>query len=383
VTLPPVPRPLDLALAAGVAVIAVAEVATNPRIQPTAGALAIELVLAIVVAWRRSAPLAASAAVAIGVLAEAAIGVPPNESAVPPVASVIVLYSLVSYVDLRRALVGSGLLVLGATGQVVVGRQPLANLFFVYGLLGFAWAFGRMVRLRTTQAVTAKLAVVELHRERDEERRRVAQEERARIARELHDVVAHSVSVMVVQAGAAQRVLDRDPDAANTALDAVRASGQQAVAELARMLGVLRGSVDEAADLGLAPMPTLAELPNLVHRVDRTGPRVTLNVQGPPRPLPSSLELTVYRIVQEALTNTRKHAGPDSTATVTLTYRADRLEVEVADNGAGAGLSVTGTGHGLVGIQERVGTHQGTVTFDAIDGRGFRVRASLPLEAAP
>jgi len=387
VKLLPVPRPLDLVLAAGVAVLAITEVSTNPRIRPTAGALAIELAVAVVIAWRRSAPMAASAALAVGVVAEAAIGVPPSESAVPPVACVIVLYSLVSYVDLRRALVGSGLLILGATGQVLVGRQSLANLFFIYGLLGFAWAFGRMVRMRTTQAVTAELAVVEVHRQRDQERRRIAHEERARIARELHDVVAHSVSVMVVQAGAAQQVLETDPDAANTALDTVRDTGRQAVAELARMLGVLRGAADEAADLGLAPMPTLAELPNLVRTVNDAGPRVTLTVQGQPHPLPSSVELTAYRIIQEALTNTRKHAGPESTATVRLAYRVGALEVEVADDGAGAGPGTApppiGTGHGLVGIQERVGTHHGTVTFGAIAGRGFRVRASLPLEAAP
>jgi signal transduction histidine kinase len=379
----PVPRPLDLAVSAGVAVIAVAEVATNPRIRPTSGALAVELALAVAVAWRRSAPLVASAAVAIGVVADAAIGVQPSDAAVPPVACVIVLYSLVSYVDLRRALVGSGLLLLGATGQVIVGHQSLANLFFVYGLLGFAWAFGRMVRLRTTQAVAAELAVVELHRERDEERRRIAEEERARIARELHDVVAHSVSVMVVQAGAAQQVLERDPNAANSALAAVQDTGRQAVAELARMLGILRGPMGESADLGLAPMPTLAELPDLVRTVDRTGPRVTLTVHGRSRPLSSSLELTVYRIVQEALTNTCKHAGPQSTAAVTLAYCADSLELEVVDDGAGTALPSIGTGHGLVGIQERVGSHHGNVTFGASAGHGFRVKASFPLEGSP
>lgn len=378
---PPAPRPLDLALAAGVAVIALAEVAGNPRIQPAAGALAIELALAVVVAWRRSAPLAAAAVVAVGVVAEAAIGVPPSETAVPPVASVIVLYSLVSYVEMRRALAGSALLVLGATGQVFVARQHPANLFFIYGLLGFAWAFGRMVRLRTTQAVSAELAVVELHRERDEERRRIVEEERARIARELHDVVAHSVSVMVVQAGAAQRVLDRDPGAASRSLEAIQDTGRQAVTELARMLGVLRAPIDEAAEL--APMPTLAELPRLVRTVDRTGPRATLTVLGEPRPLPSSVELTVYRIVQEALTNTRKHAGPDSVATVTLSYHGDFLEVEIADDGTGPGPSPDGTGHGLVGIQERVGSHHGTVTFGSVLGQGFRVRAKLPIEVSP
>lgn len=379
-----VPRPLDLALAAGIAVIAVVEVATNPRIRPTAGALTIELSLAVAVALRRSAPLGAAVVVALGVVADAAIGVPPSEPAVPTVACVIVLYSLVSYVDLQRALAGSLLLLVGATGQVVLGHQPLANLFFIYGLLGFAWAFGRMVRLRTTQAVTAELAVVELHRERNEERHRVVQAERARIARELHDVVAHSVSVMVVQAGAARQVLETDPEAASTALDAIQETGRQAVTELAHMLGVLRaGPADDMAGLGLAPMPTLAELPDLVRSIDQSGPRVKLSIQGAPRSLPSGLELTVYRVVQEALTNTRKHAGPESAATVRLDYGRDWLAVEVTDDGAGPLPALTGTGHGLVGIQERVHSHRGVVTFGTVAGRGFRLRASFPLEPGP
>ena len=227
--------------------------------------------------------------------------------------------------------------------------------------------------------------------------------ERSRIARELHDVVAHSVSVMVVQAGAARRTLAASPGQAATALGQIESTGRQALVELRRLLGLLRDDDGQATDAVLAPQPSLANLESLAAAAREAGLPVEVTVEGEPRPLPAGVDLSAYRIVQEALTNSLKHAGP-ARARVRVCYGREALEVQVTDDGlggrsaarAGEGLVVVtvgpdgelqlpgrrdGGGHGLIGMRERVALFGGALEAGADPGGGYRVAARLPLDA--
>jgi signal transduction histidine kinase len=224
-----------------------------------------------------------------------------------------------------------------------------------------------------------------LEREQAEAVRRAAEHERARIARELHDVVTHNVSVMVIQAGAARKVMRANPDQARDALLAVEAGGRAAMTELRHVMGLLtmdRDGPDPAATTGLTPQPGLDRLEALVQRVRDTGIPVELTVTGQPRPLLPGVELTAYRVVQEALTNTVKHAA-GATATVLVEYGTDELRIEVADTGGTPGASAaTGNGYGLIGLRERLTVYGGTLHTGRRLSGGYRVKALLPLEAA-
>lgn len=233
-----------------------------------------------------------------------------------------------------------------------------------------------------------RLAVVE-HRQL-EELRRAVELERARIARELHDVVTHNVSMMVIQAGAARRMLEMDLDESREALLAVEAGGRAAMAELRHVMGLLTMDTDSADPDGedlagradLAPQPGLDRLDALVARVRDTGVPVELSVVGQPRPVPSGVELAAYRVVQEALTNMVKHAV-GATATVAVEYGADQLRVEVTDTGGRPGPAATsGNGRGLIGLRERLAVYGGTLQSGRRPSGGYRVRALIPLEAS-
>jgi signal transduction histidine kinase len=211
-------------------------------------------------------------------------------------------------------------------------------------------------------------------RERDLAAREAVVEERARIARELHDVVAHGVSVMVVQAQAGPRLL-ADPEQARGVFRAIETTGREALVELRRLLGVLRGGDDHAAT---APQPGLGSLGSLVEQVREAGLRVDLRIEGEPTELPPGVDLSAYRIAQEALTNTLKHAGR-AEAEVIVRYDTTVLELEILDNGVGPHERVNGSGHGLVGMRERVALYGGTLEAGSRNGHGFAVRARLPL----
>jgi signal transduction histidine kinase len=201
--------------------------------------------------------------------------------------------------------------------------------------------------------------------------------ERLRIARELHDVVANNVSVMSVQAAAADRVLEGDQPAIRGALESIQMTARSTIDEMRRMLGVLRAIDDEDQ---LAPLPGLADLDALAEQARATGLSVDVRVEGTPRALRAGLGLSAYRIIQEGLTNAIKHAG-DCRAAVMVRYVPDALELEVVDDGSGDGLG-GGTGHGLVGIRERVGLFGGELEMGRRDGGGWRLRARLPLLAS-
>ena len=202
-------------------------------------------------------------------------------------------------------------------------------------------------------------------------------EERARIARELHDVVAHSISVMVLQARGGRRVLESDPADAHDAFAVIESTGQQALDEMRRLVGMLR-SGDES--LPLAPQPSLKELDTLVEQVRAAGLPVDLAVEGEPRDLPPGVDLSAFRIVQEALTNALRHAGP-ARARVVLRYGADELELEISDDGPGTG-DESGSGYGLVGMRERVSVYGGELQAGRQPEGGYALRVRLPLRSA-
>nr|WP_203622224.1 sensor histidine kinase [Streptomyces sp. SID8499] len=250
-----------------------------------------------------------------------------------------------------------------------------------------AWVLGDSMRTRRAYFAQLEERAARLEKEREAQAQVAVAAERARIARELHDVVAHNVSVMVVQADGAAYVLDAAPDQAKKALETISSTGRQALAEMRRLLGVLRtGEHQEGGEY--VPQPDVEQIEDLVEQCRESGLPVDFRIEGTPRPLPSGVELTAYRIVQEALTNTRKHGGPNAGASVRLVYFDDGLGLLVEDDGKGAPHElyedggVDGQGHGLIGMRERVGMVGGTLDAGPRPGGGFRISALLPLKPA-
>jgi signal transduction histidine kinase len=274
------------------------------------------------------------------------------------------LYALAVWSPPRRFALG--LAAIAAAG-VVPGPRFENRLTWTLLMIVVILIVRRVVRDRDIRAQFAE-------RERDRVAQEAVLEERARIARELHDVVAHSVSVMVVQAQAGPRLLG-DPDQARGAFRSIESSGREALGELRRLLGVLRTGDDQPV---IAPQPGLGGLQSLVDQVRDAGLRVQLRVEGAPVQLPAGIDLSAYRIVQEALTNALKHAG-EAEAEVLVRYDGTALELEVVDNGSGAGEGGSGSGHGLIGMRERVALYGGMLETGARNGHGYAVRARLPL----
>ena len=231
-----------------------------------------------------------------------------------------------------------------------------------------------VVERRTRRAAALEERAARLEREREERERAAVGEERRRIARDLHDVVAHGVGVMTVQAGAARLLLDDDPARAREPLLAFEQAGRQALGELRRLLGILRR--DERGP-ALRPQPGLVDVEELVAQAGRAGLPVELVIDGPPVPVPAGVDLAAYRIVQEALTNTRKHAGP-ARASVAVRYGPDALEVEISDDGRPGANG--GGGHGLIGMRERVALYGGQLDAGPRPEGGFTIRAHLPID---
>jgi signal transduction histidine kinase len=273
---------------------------------------------------------------------------------------------------------GAGLVIV-LVGIVIVvynipGSQTASDLVFIPLRFVVAWVAGYALRERAEQAEAAEERAAHAERERESAARVAVAEERARIARELHDIVAHAVSVMVLQVGAVRHKL---PDALaedREALKSVERAGRTALAEMRRLLAAMRREGDEAE---LVPQPGLDGLDSLLEEIGRAGLPVELHVAGTPVPLPRGIDLSAYRIVQEGLTNALKHAHA-SDADVTVRYRPDVLEIEVRDNGHGSAAS-DGLGHGLIGVRERVKLYGGKMSAGkAVDG-GFVLSTRLPL----
>jgi signal transduction histidine kinase len=277
--------------------------------------------------------------------------------------------------DERRAVVGLAVVV--GSAAVLDSQIPghtHAELVFVPMEFGISWLAGFAVRERAVKAEAAEERATVAERERDAAARIAVAEERTRIARELHDVVAHAVSVMVLQTGAVRHKLPEADVEDRDALEGVEQAGRTALVEMRRLLAAMRTDEDGAE---LAPQPGLDGLDSLAAEVGRAGLPVRLHVEGERFPLPRAIDLSAYRIVQEGLTNALKHARA-SAADVTVRYRPDELRLEVRDDGAGAAAS-DGLGHGLVGIRERVKIYGGEMTAGTANGGGFVLRTRLPL----
>jgi signal transduction histidine kinase len=349
-----------------------------------AAALSLVLAQTLPLVWRRRHPLTVSLVTG---LATAAYGVTtyPDLAMPVPIGGVVGMYSVAAWGGRRAALVAGGV---AATVVAVVMSLPrtdadVVDAAFVSLALAGAWILGDRARLQ--RAFTAELQerAGRLERERAGEARRAVAEERTRIARELHDVVAHHVSMMVVQAEAGPVAVERDPARAAGAFEAIAATGRQALVEMRRLLGVLRGDGDQAPSL--APQPGLDQVPSLVEQVGRAGLRVELVVEGEQGPLPAGVDLSAYRIVQEALTNAVKHGGPGR-ARVLVRYGERDLELQIRDDGPGPagppaadGRRPARPGQGLVGMRERVNLFGGELRAGPRPGGGFTVAARLPI----
>ncbi|MFU8854162.1 sensor histidine kinase [Micromonospora sp. SL1-18] len=350
---------------------------------PMPAVAASTLVATSVLALRRVTPLATAVIVAVAI-AGPMLATPLTVTLWGDFLPILVAsYSVARHSERARAAIGAAAIVIGLV--VVFLRNPesgtVGNLPFVAVPLVACLIAGRVLRARARSQSDDRARAQQLEAEREEAIRAALAEERGRIARELHDIVAHCVSVMVVQAGAAEDLLDRDPQQARAPLQSVQDTGRQAVGELRRMLGLLRG---EQARLALKPQPGTADLGDLVDHMAEIGLPVELTVEGTARPLPPGVDLTVYRIVQEALTNALKHAAP-TTAHVVLHYDEQSVRVSVRDTGQMGGTGGAGAnrvGHGLIGMRERVGLYGGTLKTAAVPEAGFTVTARLPLQAA-
>jgi signal transduction histidine kinase len=345
------------------------------------GILAVLLVLVTMpLAFRRRAP-AATLLIASASLAVAAVLVRDSAGGVPVevfIAMLVAFYSVGAHCDDRRVPV------VGASALAVIAATDLARPGFFNGghsarpaawlAFAIAWLVGRDMRRRRGRVADLESRAEQLEREREEKAQRAVSEERARIARELHDIVAHGVSVIVAQARAGPHLTD-DAERANGVFHAIESSGREALVELRRLLGILRSDDQQ---LAIGPQPGLTSLTSLVEQVRASGLPVELRIEGEPVHLPAGVDLSAYRIVQEALTNVVKHAHATS-AEVKVRYRPDALELAILDDGRGAVASADGAGHGLIGMRERVALYGGKLDTGRRDGGGYSVRARLPL----
>ncbi|MEA2717242.1 MAG: hypothetical protein QOI99_1559 [Actinomycetota bacterium] len=386
---------LAVAAAAIVAVTAISDVtrANNPsaHLPGTVAVVLAMLAISLPLAWRRRFPLTVDLLVTGAYLvSQMVIGVPGGSITV--LAASLAIYAAAAhgrgrFRTLVLALCLGGVLA-EQVRQLFFGpasadlRPLLQSIFLAYngGLLALPWVAGAAIRsLRQSKLELADRAV-ELHREREENARQAVFAERVRIARELHDVVAHHVSVMGVQAGAARRVMQRQPEKAAEALSSIEASSRQAVLELHRLLGFLRrdGEADE-----IAPQPGLAQLGDLVAEAAQGDLSVDLSIEGEPRPLSPTLEVSAYRVIQEALTNTRKHSG-GGRAMVRVLYGPATLEVEVLDDGRACrdGATHSEGGQGLIGMRERASLHGGHFRAGPRPEGGFAVHATFPVNGS-
>ncbi|WP_030163690.1 sensor histidine kinase [Spirillospora albida] len=334
------------------------------------GALLAPLVL------RRTFPLTVFALVALISFLQWLGGIEPVPS---NMAVLMGLYTVTAGPSFRWGLAAALVTEFGAvlaTIRYPVGADAQKYTFaMLTAVVAGVWILGLHMRTRRAYLRSLEERAERLERERDNEVAMAMAAERARIARELHDVVAHNVSVIVVQADGASYAIDSDVARARQALEAISSTGRQALAEMRRLLGVLR----ENDDAGVyAPQPGVGQLDDLVEQVRASGLPVTFEVDGPPAAMSEGRQLTVFRIVQEALTNTLKHGGRNVTAAVRLRYTEDAVEITIVDDGRGAAASDDGRGHGLVGMRERVGVYGGRVRAEPRAGGGFEVVARIP-----
>jgi signal transduction histidine kinase len=277
--------------------------------------------------------------------------------------------------DARQAWAGLAIVLAGITTVVYnIPGHATAELILIPVDFGIAWAAGLALRVRGEQAEAAEVRATQAERDREAASRVAVAEERARIARELHDIVAHAVSVMVLQIGAVRHKLPQTLEEDKEALRGVEQAGRSALAEMRRLLGAMR---QDGQDLELTPQPGLDSLDSLLEEVGRAGLPVRLHLDGDRFPLPRAIDLSAYRIIQEGLTNALKHASA-SHADVTVNYGSNELQIEIRDDGRGT-ATTDGLGHGLVGMRERVKIYGGEMTIGTSTGGGFVLSTRLPM----
>ncbi|HEX2248327.1 MAG TPA: histidine kinase [Arthrobacter sp.] len=352
-------------------------------------AFALSALLIIPLAWRRTYPWQSGSAMAIAALLNVAfLSVPvPAQSLV-----LVMVFSLAAYAPRWASLGGLVLALLGGAMFVVrfsyipngsAGSIPafLITLVAIEAVVLVSWTLGDLMRNRrlTVQALQDRAHRLEI--ERQQERDLAAADERSHIAREMHDIVAHSLSVIITQADGARYASAQDPAVATETLGTIAETGRASLRDMRRLLGVLRG--DDVASV--RPLPTLADVETLVDTVRRSGLDVALERAGEPRrAMPSGAELTGYRVVQESLTNVLKHAGPNASAQVLLEWTGRGLQIRIDDDGRGAGADpgTAGSGQGITGMAERLSLYDGTVEAAPKPGGGFRVHAFIPYTEA-
>ena len=365
---------VDAALAVGLAVLAEIEVLSGQLPGPRVAAALLALPMTLPLVARRGHPLLVAAAVGTSFLLNWAAGVDLYNYLATVLAGLIVAYTAAAHLRLPLAALGLSWIYLAVAVSALRGPSGL-----LWGaiLIGGAGMAGFAIRDRRSHVERLARLARELELSRDEQALAAAAAERARIARELHDIVAHAVSVMVIQAGAAEQVLDTDPRRAREPLASIRDTGRKALVELRRLLQVLRV---EGTQPALAPQPGLRDLGTLADQVRASGIGVDVRVDGANDELPVGVDVTAYRIVQEALTNVLKHAAA-SRVQVLVRYLPDAAQLEIVDNG-GHRPESNGHGHGLIGMRERALLCGGTLDAARRATGGFAVHAHLPLTAA-
>jgi signal transduction histidine kinase len=354
----------------------------TPRPIPLAAHVAFAVAMCLPLVWRRRWPRIVFAIIALTAFVQWLANI---ELIVDDLAVLVAMYTVAAQCVLRWALAAGLIAELGmALSTYSMVRQAhngatwkslIPTSIFIWAI----WLGGLYISTRRKYTYSLEERARRLERERDAQAEIAAAAERARIARELHDVIAHSISVMVIQADGASYAIDTDAVRAKRAMQAIGTTGRQALTEMRRMLGVLREGDGQAA---LAPQPGVDDLPGLVEQIRSTGLPVELTFGGTRGSLPAGMELTLYRIVQEALTNVMKHAGPAASAWVELDYGEQTIELRVRDDGRGVTFS-DGRGHGLVSMRERAAVYGGQVSAAPAAGGGFEVIARIPVRHAP
>ena len=362
--------PLGDTLLAGVFVAGtVAEAVTSETVQGPALHVLLAVPAMALLAWRRRAPLLVGA-----IVMASNIAINPDGEFSTLLALVLVSFTMGAELDAPKSWVSLALLVVPfLIAMALEGLEP-SDVAAALVFLGGPWSVGVVMRQRSASAAEAVSRAARLEAERDAQIAAVTAQERVRIARELHDIVSHSISVVTIQTQAVRRRLGPEHAREAEELAAVETTARQALAEMRRLFGVLRNEGEKAA---MAPQPGLGELERLLQQVRASGLPVKLHVTGAAIDLPPGVDLAAYRIVQEGLTNVLRHASARA-ASVRLSYLPATLEIVVEDDGRGPARN-EGSGHGLVGIRERVALYGGSVEFGPAPGTGSRLAASLPI----
>ncbi len=366
---------LDLGIAVALTAASQAEIWTGDLHHVVAAALTTAAVTLGLAGRRRHPAVVGGLALTVLCLHQLVIGDVEHESAFAVLALVVATFSLGAYARSRTAMVVGAAGVLAFALIAVTKAKPIGDVTFVAVVLFAPWVAGLELHRRGRRVLQLEEQARDLGEQAEQRARAAVDEERARIARELHDVVAHAMSVIVVQAGAERHVLPAEAESTRAVLETIERTGRQGLGEMRRLLGMMRS---DDTQLALAPQPSLTYLPDLCEQMTAAGLPVELDIAGNPVPLAPGVDVSAYRIVQEALTNALKHAGP-ARARVRVTYRDADIDIEIADDGRGAAAPPNGSGHGLVGMRERASVYGGELHTGNRAAGGYAVRVRLPM----